>query len=130
MSLEFGGPWAYYGEFWRAHNLDHFSQLLSPETALGSSDNRVWVPLLIHNDTDSAKQITLRSVLPPGWTEKPESMIYSVAAHDTYPVQINVVANGSQKSSWKQLTWRAETDGQETGSVTLRVHVNYNGVPQ
>jgi hypothetical protein len=57
-------------------------------------------------------------------------MIYSVAAHDAYPVQINVVAPQSQKNTWQQLTWRAEADSQTIGSVTLRVHVNYNGVPQ
>jgi LmbE family N-acetylglucosaminyl deacetylase len=130
LSLEFGGPWAYYREFWRAHNLDHLAHLLSPETALGGSDNTVWVPLLIHNDTDAARQVTLRSVLPSGWTEKPGPMIYVVAAHDTYPVQVNVVAAASQKGTWQQLTWSAETDGQQIGSVSLRVHVNYNGVPQ
>ena len=26
VSLEFGGPWAYYRKFWRAHNLDHLAQ--------------------------------------------------------------------------------------------------------
>ena len=130
ISLEFGGPWAYYRQFWRAHNLDHFAQLLSPETALGGPDNSVWVPLLIRNDTDAAKQVTLQSVLPSGWKEKPGPMIYSVAAHDTYPVQANLVAPESQKSTWQQLTWTAEADGKPIGSVTLRVHVNYNGVPQ
>ena len=130
VSLEFGGPWAYYRAFWRSHNLDHLSQLLAPETALGGPDNTVWVPLLIHNDSDASRQVTLRSVLPSGWTEKPGPMIYSIPAHDAYPVQINVVAPESQKNTWQQLTWRAEADGQTIGSVTLRVHVNYNGVPQ
>src|SRR5205809_5674048 len=34
VSLEFGGPWAYYRAFWRSHNLDHLSQLLAPRTAV------------------------------------------------------------------------------------------------
>jgi LmbE family N-acetylglucosaminyl deacetylase len=130
LSLELGGPWAYYREFWRAHKLEHLSQLLSPETALGGTEKTVWVPLLIHNDTNAARQVTLRSVLPPGWTEKPGPMIYPVAPHETYPVQVNIVAVSSQESSWQQITWRAEADGQSIGSVTLRVHINYNGVPQ
>jgi len=130
ISLELGGPWAYYREFWRAHKLEHLSQLLSPETALGGPENTIWVPLLIHNDTNVTRRVTLRSVLPPGWTERPGPMIYTVAAHDAYPVQVNLVAASSQKGAWQQITWRAETDGQSIGSVTLRVHVNYNGVPQ
>ena len=130
MSLQLGGPWAYYREFWRAHQLEHLSQLLSPETALGGPDNTIWVPLLIHNDTDATRQVTLRSVLPPGWAEKPGPMIYTVAAHDAYPVQVNLVAAASQKGAWQRVTWTAEADGQSVGSVTLRVHVNYNGVPQ
>jgi LmbE family N-acetylglucosaminyl deacetylase len=129
MSLELGGPWSYYREFWRAHKLEHLSRLLSPETALGGPENTVWVPLLIHNDTDVARQVTLLSVLPQGWTEKPRPMTYTVAAHDTYPVQVNLVAP-SQKGAWQEMVWRAEADGQSIGSVTLRVHVNYNGVPQ
>src|SRR5256885_8642229 len=69
ISLEFGGPWAYYRKFWRAHNLDHLAQLLLPETALVGPDKSDWVPILIRNDTDAAKQVTLRSVLPPAGTE-------------------------------------------------------------
>jgi hypothetical protein len=130
ISVELGGPWAYYREFWRAHQLEHLSQLLSPETALGSSENTIWVPLLIHNDTDATRQVTLRSVLPPGWTEKPGRMRYTVSAHDAYPVQVTLVAAASQKNTWQHVTWTAEADGQSVGSVTLRVHVNYNGVPQ
>jgi len=130
LSIELGGPWAYYREFWRAHKLEHLSQLLSPETALGGPENTVWVPLLIHNDTDAARQVTLQAVLPPGWTEKPGPMIYTVGAHDAYPVQVNLVADSSQKSSWQKITWTADADGHSIGSLTLRVHVNYNGVPQ
>src|SRR5439155_20478645 len=108
----------------------HLAQLVAPATGLGGADKTVWVPLLIHNDADARKQVTLRSVLPSGWAEKPGPMIYSIAAHNAYPVQINVVARESQKNTWQQWTWRAEADGQTIGSVTLRVHVNYNVVPQ
>src|SRR5207245_9039993 len=104
--------------------------LRSAESALGLPGKTVWVSLLIHYDSDASRQVTLRSVLPSGWIEKPGPMIYSITAHDVYPVQITVVAPESQKNTWQQLTWRAEADGQTTSSVTLRVHVNYNGVPQ
>jgi LmbE family N-acetylglucosaminyl deacetylase len=130
VSMELGGPWSYYRAFWQAHNLDHLAQLLAPETALGTPDNTVWVPLLIHNDTDSPTQVTLRSVLPSGWTQKSAPTIYPVAAHDTYPVSLTVTAPAAQKNTWQQLRWQAEANGSKIGEVALRVHVNYNGVPQ
>jgi hypothetical protein len=130
LSMELGGPWSYYHVFWQAHNLDHLAQFLAPETALGGTDNTVWVPLLIHNDTDTPTEVTLRSALPSGWIQKSAPTIYPVAAHETYPVSLTVMAPGSQKNTWQQLRWEAEANGRRIGEVTLRVHVNYNGVPQ
>jgi hypothetical protein len=43
---------------------------------------------------------------------------------------MTVTAPASQKNTWQQLRWQAEANGTKVGEVTLRVHVNYNGVPQ
>ena len=39
LSLELGGPWLFYREFWKAHNLDHLAGLIpvpKPRSAPGS----------------------------------------------------------------------------------------------
>ncbi len=104
LALELGGPWAFYRSF--------------------------WPPLIIRNDTDTAKQVTLHASLPAGWTEKPEATVYTVAAHDSYPIQLTVHSSASQKDTWQTLTWKAESSGQNVGSVILRVDVVSNGLPQ
>jgi hypothetical protein len=128
--LQLGGPWAFYRDFWTAHNLEHLGNLLAPETAMGTADFHLWVPLILRNTSGSVEQVTLRSVLPAGWTETPRPMVYSLKAHESRPVSLFLVAPQSQKGSWQTLTFHADLGGRSIGSVTLKANVVYNGVPQ
>src|SRR2546429_7950196 len=118
-----------YQDFWRAHNIEHLADLYAPEAQVAPGDS-LWVPLLIRNDTDAVKKVTVRAVLPAGWSEKPGTEVYSVAPHDSYPVQLAVTPSESHKNSWQTLAWEATTDGRKIGTVTLRVDVVGNGLPQ
>jgi LmbE family N-acetylglucosaminyl deacetylase len=129
LSFDLGGPWAFYHLFWRAHNIEHLADLYAPEAQVAPGD-KLWVPLLIRNDTDSPKQIELHPVLPPGWTVYPSSVMYPVAAHDSYSIQFITMAPQSQKGTWQTLSWNALTDGKNIGTVTLRVDVAGNYLPQ
>jgi LmbE family N-acetylglucosaminyl deacetylase len=129
LSFDLGGPWAFYHLFWRAHNIEHLADLYPPEAQVAPGD-KLWVPLIIRNDADSQKQIELHAVLPAGWTQKPDYTIYPVAAHDSYAIQLTVTSPQSQKGSWQALSWSATTDGKSIGTVTLRINVESNGLPQ
>ncbi|MGE5207634.1 MAG: PIG-L family deacetylase [Chlamydiota bacterium] len=128
--LQLGGPWAFYRDFWPQHNLEHLANLLAPETAMGTADFHLWVPLLLRNTSGSAAQVSLRSTLPAGWTETPGPMVYNLTAHEERPVSLFLVAPQSQKGSWQTLKFEAEVGGKSIGSVTLKANVEYNGVPQ
>lgn len=128
--LQLGGPWAFYRDFWAAHNLDHLANLLAPETAMGSADFHLWVPLILRNTSGSPEQVSLRSSLPAGWTQTPGPMVYSLAAHESRPVSLFLVAPQDQKGTWQTLTFAAEAGGHSVGSVTLKANVVFNGVPQ
>jgi LmbE family N-acetylglucosaminyl deacetylase len=121
-AIELGGSWAFYADFWPAHNLDQMPQLLAPELGVGGGQN-FPVPLLLHNGTDQAQTLTVRVQLPPGWTETKGSGIYPVAAHDFAPVQARLIAPRTAKSEWQQITWIAETERQAVGSATLKLQV-------
>lgn len=127
--LELGGPWAFYHTFWPAHGIEHLAKLYAPEAQAAPGES-LWVPLIIRNDTDSPKQVTLRATLPAGWSEKPDAMTYTVAAHDAYPVQLTVASSATHKGTWQTLTWTAESAGQTIAPVSLRVDVVSNGLPQ
>jgi LmbE family N-acetylglucosaminyl deacetylase len=121
-AIELGGPWAFYADFWPAHNLNQMPQLLAPELGVAGGQN-FPVPLLLHNGTDQIQTVTVRVQLPPGWTEARGSGIYTVAAHDSAPVQARLIAPRTARSEWQQITWIAETERQTVGSATLKVQV-------
>jgi LmbE family N-acetylglucosaminyl deacetylase len=129
VSLELGGPWAFYHTFWQAHGIEHLGKLFSPEAQVTPGET-LWVPLTIRNDSDAEKQVTLHSTLPAGWSEQPKATTYTVGAHDSYPIQLTINSSASQKGTWQTLTWTADSGGQSLGTVTLRVDVVSNGLPQ
>jgi hypothetical protein len=129
LTVELGGPWAFYREFWRAHNIEHLANLYAPEAQVAPGDT-LWVPLLIRNDTNSVRQVTLHATLPAGWSQKPDAEVYTVAAHDSYAVQLTITPSPAHKGTWQTLTWNAESNGQKLSPVTLRVDVVGNGLPQ
>jgi LmbE family N-acetylglucosaminyl deacetylase len=129
LTLELGGPWAFYRAFWRAHNIEHLADLYAPEAQVAPGDT-LWVPLIVRNDTDAPKKVTLRAVLPAGWSAKPADQLYSIDPHDSFPVQLTVTPSESHKNTWQTLVWEATTDGRKISTLTLRVDVVGNGLPQ
>jgi LmbE family N-acetylglucosaminyl deacetylase len=123
ISVELGGPWNLYQEFWCAHNLDHLAQLLPiPEVGVGGGGT-LAVPLLIHNDTNDSKAVTLQATLPDGWAARKGVAIYPIPAHGVYPVTVVLIAPSTAESKWQQLSFDLESDGKAVGSARLRVHV-------
>ncbi|HZR66654.1 MAG TPA: PIG-L family deacetylase [Terriglobales bacterium] len=129
LSFELGGPWAFYRAFWRAHNIEHLESLYSPEAQLGG-EGSLWVPLIIRNDTDSARQVEVHAELPAGWSVEPNATMYPVAAHDSYPIQLTVKPSAANNEAWQTLRWTALNDGKNIGTVTLRVDAARNYLPQ
>jgi LmbE family N-acetylglucosaminyl deacetylase len=129
VSVELGGPWAFYQQFCPAHNVGHVAQLLSPEVAIAPGE-RLHVPLLIHNGTGEAQEVKLTVALPAGWTEVTGTAIYSVRPRESYPVQVFLASPQKDTPAWREITWKAESRGQSVGSITLRVNTANGGLPQ
>ncbi|HKS96817.1 MAG TPA: PIG-L family deacetylase [Terriglobia bacterium] len=129
--FELGGPWAFYREFWKAHNIEHLAALLpTPEVELQDGAT-LHVPLLIHNDSAEPAEVTVSATSPEGWTVRTGPARYPVAAHDVYPVETVVVVAAAKGQEWQTITWKAEANGHAIGSVTLRVKVTSGGgLPQ
>jgi LmbE family N-acetylglucosaminyl deacetylase len=128
-AFELGGPWSFYRMFAVAHNLTEMQGLYAPEAQVAPGDT-LWVPLLIRNDSDADETVTIQATLPNGWTQKPTDQSFVVGPHDAYPVQVTVKPNDSDRGSWQNLSWAASADGKQLGTVTLRVQVVGNGLPQ
>jgi LmbE family N-acetylglucosaminyl deacetylase len=128
LAFELGGPWAFYHAFWPAHDIQHLNDLYPPEAQVAGK--KLWVPFIIRNDTDSPKQVELHSVLPQGWNQYPSTVIYPVAAHDSYPLQLTITPPQSATESWQTLSWSATSNGKTIGEVKLRVNTASNYLPQ
>jgi hypothetical protein len=124
LSIELGGAWAFYRVFWKAYNLEHLAELL-PEPEVGiPPGGALYAPLLIHNDTDAQAQVSLFVTLPQGWRVTSGEGRYTVAAHDTYPVQTLAVAPNATGEAPQEVTWEAEINGKKIGAIKLNVYVS------
>ena len=122
LSLELGSPWHFYRQFWKAHNLDPLAQLHSPEIGLKEGQTTpCTVLLLIRNDTDQVREVSLTVTLPAGWKELRGTARYPVPAHGVYPLRAEFVAPATSQPEWKTITWNADADGTRIGSASLRV---------
>lgn len=133
LSMELGGPWAFYGQFYRAHGLTSVARLVTPQAALGG-DHSLWVPLLLHNDSALPHDVTLHATLPEGWTAGAQDVIYHLAPRSTYPLQL-VLSSPPPPPAAKntppvELHWMLSEDGKKVGEANLTVYLEYNGVPQ
>lgn len=130
ISVELGGPWAYYRELYRAHGLKSMENLVPAQTALGES-NQLWVPLLLRNDFSTAVDVALRPDLPPGWTGFKREGTYHLEPHTVYPVQTFLTApSGANQESSQVLAWTALKDGAEMGKIAITVYMEFDGVAQ
>jgi LmbE family N-acetylglucosaminyl deacetylase len=132
LSLELGAQFAFYREFWAAHNIERLADLMPVQEMGITPGGNLPVPLLVHNDTDSAARVDLTVDLPAGWTERAGSGQYPVRAHDQYPVEAMLSAPSQGKiGEWQQITWHARSAGQDVGSVTIKVYLEgHPGMPQ
>ena len=131
VSLELGGPWAFYQQFYVAHGLTALG-FVQPQTAL-SSQNGLWVPLLLHNDTNVAREVVLAATMPDGWTSTTKATHYTLAPHSTYPAQLFLHAPEAAvkpNAPNQMLRWTLAEGGRQVGEVSLTVYMEYNGVPQ
>jgi LmbE family N-acetylglucosaminyl deacetylase len=120
LAMELGGPWAFYRRFWPAHDLTLMPGLLAPEIGVGPGE-RLYVPLLLHNDTNSQAEIAVTAALPAGWTDYGEAR-YPVPAHGDYPVEIvvNVPANAPHQA-WSTISFAATSSGQKLITIPVRI---------
>ena len=132
VSLELGGPWAFYQRFVLAHGLTAALSFIEPQTAL-SSGNSLWVPLLLENNTDEVRDLVLHGDLPEGWGPAGKDVSYHLEAHSTYPAQLFLTAPSAPvkpDAPPQTLQWELLDGTQKSDAVTLKVYREYNGVPQ
>ncbi len=130
VSLELGGPWAFYKAFYRVHELASLEAIVPQQSALSDS-RRLWVPLLLRNGSNEPVEITIHADLPLGWTGDTKDRVYHLEPASIYPIATFLTAPADLNATLPQtLSWKATQGAVTVTQVSLSVYLEYNGVPQ
>ncbi len=134
LSVELAGPWKFYADFRQEHGLGHLPHPEPPEIALQAGTSLV-IPLWVHNPTGASREVILAADLPAGWTVASGAGKFTVAAKQTTAarIEINLPAFADPKASKqeaREVTVRAESNGQNVGDVKLRVELRKRALPE
>jgi len=125
LSAELGGPWAFYRQFWKAHDLPHLAEIFQPEVRVGVS-SQVNIPVLLHNDTGDAATFEVSAQSPNGWGTPQGAGKFSVPAHETLAVNISVATPAVESEPRK-----VSVNVAKVGQLSVDVSVDKGGgLPQ
>jgi len=132
LSIELAGPWAFYREFWKAHDIPQLANLLKEPEVMISPGEKLTLPITITNSATTAQEVTLQAVLPEGWREQRGQAVYPVDARGAYTVQTVLQSPSGAPKGWvhPDVVWKAEAGGKEIGSIHMRVLIGSGGLPQ
>lgn len=122
-SLELGGPWGFYREFWKAHALERLADLLPIPEIMVARGATSEISLIIGNDSHVGETISLRSVLPYGWVEQRPYSKYTLPQHGSYAAHRMFTVPAAMKAGWYTISWKAEEKGHQVGAVWVHVYV-------
>jgi hypothetical protein len=127
LALKLEGPWAFYEQFWKAHDLERLAKLIPvPEVSITAGET-LHIPLRLTNLTKTSEDFVLTPMLPSGWHDRTRYFHYPVAPGESYPVDAALVAPTDGNRRWQEISWKAEAGGRQIGSVTMRVYVSKSG---
>jgi hypothetical protein len=129
LSLEIGGPWNFYEDFWAAHDLNELPKPPVPEIAVAAG-TVLQFPVILRDDDKDPAEVTLSMTLPEGWALKNPLPHYKLSPGDIFPIEIELTTPAKKLDQISELTCRAEAAGHEIGVVKLRVQVRGGGLPQ
>jgi LmbE family N-acetylglucosaminyl deacetylase len=132
LSIELAGPWAFYREFWKAHDILQLASLLKQPEVMISPGEKLTLPITITNSEATAREVTLQAILPEGWREERGRAVYPVDARGSYTVQTVLQSPAGAQKGWvnPDIIWKAEAGGKEIGSIHMRVLIGGGGLPQ
>jgi LmbE family N-acetylglucosaminyl deacetylase len=129
VTLELGGPWAFYTKFWRAHGL-HLDKLLPEAETTLSAGERLFLPLLVQNDTGSDVQVNISAELPAGWGEAKGTGTLHVRAKQTFPIYITALSPHQNSKDAAVIKVRAEASGVSLPEILVKVYLSAGTLPQ
>jgi hypothetical protein len=128
VTMELGGVFAFYNDFWRAHNIEQLSSAVKPEVGIAAG-SYLQFPLILRNDTKDSVEILLTPQVPQGWEVLVGPGRYRLAPGEVYPAQ-TILRAPMQQPAVAPITWVATTKGKNIGNCTMTVTLSEWTLPQ
>jgi LmbE family N-acetylglucosaminyl deacetylase len=134
VTVELAGPWSYYAEFRHAHALEHLPHPEPAEIAVQAGSTLV-IPLWLKNGTNSTHEVTLTVDAPNAWAVQNGAGKFTLAAKQWAAGRIEIalpaLADAKKtKEDAREVTVRAESNGQNIGAVKLKVELRKRALAQ
>ncbi len=122
VSAELGDPWAFYRQFWKAHNLDGIGEIFSPQMkAAMSSEARI--PILIHNGSGDAASVDLKVDAPSDWGTPKGTGRYPLRPHESRTLLISIPTPAQADGHPQKVRVRVDGATGTVADLTLDVTV-------
>ena len=122
MQITLAGPWGFYREFWRAHDLDSL-RFLRPEIAVQPNDT-LTIPLLVRNPYSGAGKVTPSLLLPPGWKQSGEIQPVIIPAEGQVTVALRAIAPQQPNDQFAEIRINVVAGGSFTYQESVFVKVS------
>ena len=133
--LRMGGPWDFYRDFRKRHNLESLPYAATPEIAI-KSGTTLMIPIIVeHSPAMGASTVKITVETPQGWrvetgagnfllpVEKLSAMRVDIAVPTLTREEIN-------SSKPQEIIVHADMDGKSIGEIKMRVALQNGGVPE
>lgn len=129
VSVELGGPWSFYRDFWRAHGLP-LEGLLKDVGVNVIPGERIQIPLILHNESDQDVTITIAASVPEGWSEANGAGTYLAPAHQDVTVYFKAKTPVTNSKDAQKLVLSAEATGAAIQPIAILVYADRGALPQ
>lgn len=122
VQVELGGPWGFYREFWRAHQLIGFESR-RPEIAVQPNDT-LTIPLTVTNNSGAIAHLTASSSLPPGWKQKGPDPQLSLPPGQEGSISFPLLAPAQENSNFAEIRITVTADNAPAFQTSVFVKVS------
>jgi hypothetical protein len=122
LNVELGGPWGFYREFWRSHDLVSMNSL-RPEIAVQPNDT-LTIPLLVRNNSSQPETVGAAIILPTGWRQKADVQPVIVPPNGQTTLALPVIAAAQQNDQFAEIKVNASAGGSELLHESVFVKVS------
>jgi LmbE family N-acetylglucosaminyl deacetylase len=133
--LRLGGPWDFYLEFRKRHNLENLPQAATPEIAV-KSGTTLMIPLMVeHVPASGVSTVKISVDAPPNWHlesgagsfQLPQEKLTAMRVDIAIPALTREEVNSSKP---QEIAVHAEMGGKSIGEIKMRVALQNGGVPE